>query len=571
MAERTAYNYSFSNFLIGATNKSSGKLLIANFQRNYVWGTGHVKKLLDSIRANEKGHYIGNIVVQEATNGAGGHDRVVDGQQRIVTLALIISELRRHLTDESDLKRCEKILFYSDKNPRVKFSRKNLNDTYKKILRNVLVENPDQSQELLLKNQKAIKVYFEKHKEYKNILEKISALEFVVIKCKTTVSVYQLFEALNSHGKRLSAIELIKNGLFAESNENESVERKINALWEEMEKLFETEEIKNIWFGKFMRHNWFSIAGPVTEGKLYERLKKYLKEENAVEFLENLLNSAKIYTKLRSADLRKKELSNSMDHTAWQRIELLLRNISELEIDQVYAVILALVKYGKKEPEYFEKDRLYRDIFKIWSFIIIVKFSNLSPSKYETTFANFCHDLLNKNSSELKEVKKEFYAKLYSLMPSKNEFVIKLNKSIRCANKEEKKVNFSNSREFVRLLLMIYLTSGEEFIGKYTIEHIIPQGSLVKWKNISEENKLEVERVYRYKLGNLTLLNIDNVENENFNTKYKKSYSKSVFPKNVQLSMYKDLFNSDVPQKAVTKRGVKIATDIYDALAKNLC
>ena len=429
----------------------------------------------------------------------------------------------------------------------------------------------DKSQELLVRNQKAIEVYLKKFKSYEEVLNKISKLELVIIKCKTTASVYQLFEALNSHGKKLSATELIKNGLFAEADEIEPIERRINSLWEDMEKLFETSEVKNIWFAKFMRHNWFSIDGPVTEGKLYERLKNYLKDKNVIEFLEDLLVSAKIYTKLRTVDFKKRDFSNSMNHAAWQRIELMVRSISELEVDQVYAVLLTLIKYGKKNPEYFEGDKLYKDILKIWSFIILVKFSNLSPSKYEIIFANFCQVLMKKSTGEVKKEKKEFFKKLYHLTPSKKDFTLKLNESIICTGNNEKKVNFSNSREFIRLLLMIYLTDGDEFVGKYTIEHIIPRGSLINWKYIAEDKKNEVETVSRYKLGNLTLLKTDPGENKSFNSKYKKSYSKSIFDKNIKLNTFADLFNSDAPQKAVNKRGEKVAACIYDILKINLC
>lgn len=569
MTDRRAYNFTYKQLLTGPSNKSSGKLLIANFQRNYNWGGKNVKKLLDSIWQNERGYYIGNLVIQAGRDGAGDYDRIVDGQQRTITLSLIVNEIKKLVTDTNDIKKCNEILFYSGQTPRIKFSRKNLDTSYKKILASTKQDEVDKSQATLYENQKVIKGYLKKNKAYSEILDKIFYLEFVVIKCKTTSGVYQLFEALNSHGKKLTATELIKNGLLSETNESPSNEKRINATWEKMEQLFETSEVNNIWFGKFMRHNWYSIKGKVSENNLYDSLREYSKKTDATSFTKTLLESAEIYTKLRTANISKKDFSNSMNHAAWQELESLIRTTRELELDQVYAVLLALVKYGKKNPQYFNGDRLTTDVFKIWSFVVLIKFSKVSPSKYESIFATFCFELLNKPAVAV--TKRNFYSKLKKIVPSKTDFIHTLNKSIICTGKTEDVINFSNNREFIRLLLMVYLTDGQEISGKYTIEHIIPKGNLSKWKTISKEAIGEVEQVSRYRLGNLTLVEKDEVQNSKFDIKYNKLYSRSRFKKNNELNIYSSLFNSKTPQKAISKREKKVAGDIYNALLKNLC
>lgn len=570
MPGRKAQNISYKSFLISPKKDiSSHKLEVSQFQRNYVWQDSHVKSLINSIKFNDKGFYLGNIVIQRNSKGNSSNDYIVDGQQRLVTLSLVVNVLRVKLKLEKDKKLCDSILFFSNKTPRISFSRKTLNNAYLSILKDKPLTEYDENQLRFIKSYKVINSEINNISDKELFLSKILSLEFVVIKCSSSQSVYQLFESLNSNGQKLSPVELTKNALLGGTNLTQSKINAINAKWEKIEKSFEVKETRVIWFGKFLRHNWFSIEGYISENKLFERIKFKIKDNGVEDYSEGLLKDSDIYLSLRKSNIRKSDFSEEMSEVAWKKLEYLVKLIKELQLDQVYAVLLSLVKYGKKNNEYFKKDKFFIDINKLWSFLVLIKYSSkISPSSYEKLFANFCYDIHHKKN--FKEIKNDFFKKLKEKVPNNNDFVKNINEKIKCTGVFQNRVNFKNNNEIFRIILLTYLSSGREILGDFTIEHIIPKGNLVNWKNISPKNRSQIENVDRFKLGNLTLLKSDNVANYSFNKKYDLAYRESDFVHNKDLKEYRSLFNSENPGKAVNERGKEVAKKLYKIYYNNL-
>lgn len=78
-------------FLVGKT------FAIPTYQRDYAWTTAQVEDLFEDISeaiTTQSSHYLGTVVL--ARNGTGPHE-VVDGQQRLSTLALVIHALLEQL------------------------------------------------------------------------------------------------------------------------------------------------------------------------------------------------------------------------------------------------------------------------------------------------------------------------------------------------------------------------------------------------------------------------------------------------------------------------------------------
>ena len=70
----------------------SNKLVIPDYQRNYCWEDKHINDLWNSLKdipQNEKYH-LGSIILQKKENGE--YD-IIDGQQRLVTLTLLVDRL----------------------------------------------------------------------------------------------------------------------------------------------------------------------------------------------------------------------------------------------------------------------------------------------------------------------------------------------------------------------------------------------------------------------------------------------------------------------------------------------
>jgi len=569
MGSRKAQNISYKQFLTSSVDISSNKLAIGQFQRNYVWTGKHVKSLIESIDSNDNGFFLGNLVIQRSDRGNSGRDYVVDGQQRLVTLSLTVKALGNLLPSAAPGKSCDNILFFSARNPRIKFARPNLERAYRTLLRDTSFPNPCDA------NQLRLQTAFKKvQKELKNLpdlpgfLNKVRKLEFVVIKCPSTQDVHQLFEGLNSKGQKLSPVELTKNLLLAESSLATTLLNRTNRKWETIEQLFEESESRLVWFSKFLRHYWFSLKGYVSEKNLFDGIRSHVRAEGVELFTDEILKYSRIYIAFRRSDLTKRGFSSTMSDTAWRKIDLLISCVKELQLDQIYAVLLALYIRGQTHSEYFERERLFKDIEKLWCFLVLIKFSNASPASYERLFADFCFGVNHETNFKL--IKRTFFQKLLTKIPTKEEFVNELNVRIKCTGEMSSRVDYRNHTGVIRTLLLMYLSDGEELLGDFTIEHIIPKGSLLNWKNISPTYIAQVTSSERYKLGNLTLLRNDDVENANFNKKHKLAYSSSRFEKNQELDNYAATFNSVNPTRAVTSRGRDVAGDIYDICVRKL-
>src|SRR5699024_3699748 len=84
---------------------------IPNYQRNYSWNNNNIEELYNDVRNEEDGYYIGNLLVTRSSNKY--EFDVVDGQQRLTTIALfflaIYEELTRIEKEYSDSSEIEQI------------------------------------------------------------------------------------------------------------------------------------------------------------------------------------------------------------------------------------------------------------------------------------------------------------------------------------------------------------------------------------------------------------------------------------------------------------------------------
>lgn len=579
--KRIAGNISYLDFLTKENDVSCNKLEIANFQRNYVWKAKNIKALFDSIENSDinDSTYLGNLVIQRTKAGNIGRDFVVDGQQRLLTLSLIV----KAIYSIKRIKGCRDIIFFDKNKPRIKLSRKTLNKTYSSIINDekILLNNIDGSQEKFLKNYKDIWKRLKKIDDINLFFKKINKIEFVVIKCPSVHDVNQLFESLNSKGEKLSSVQLSKNAILSGAKIKDETIEKINSKWEKIESGFEKKDSKIIWFDKFFRHRWFCIDGYVPDSGLFDAVKKSIKVVGVENFTNKLEEDSEIYLSLRRGDLgSKNKYSESASDPKWRNLCLMIEFIQKMNVDQVYSVLLAIIKYGKINKDYFEK-LFFNDVENIWKFLVLMKYSKkFNPNSYERIFAKFCKDIHNIPAEKnFNVVRKEFFESLFLLVPKQDDFSLMLNEKIVCKDidfvKKDKQIIFHEDRDVIRSLLLIYITDGDRIISseKETIEHIIPKGDISKWTSIKEEYRDAIEKTTRYKFGNLTMLekklnSSKEVGNSIFDIKFEKAYKNSHFFKNKNLYIFRKKFNSENPEKAVFRRGNLMANVIYSYLVK---
>ena len=200
---RTVYNF-----------LNDSNLAIPKYQRPYKWTKEHVKQLFDDIQAfkNKSAYRLGTIVLH--WDGKKKEKNIVDGQQRIVTLLMIIHALRNKegineklKTQLEDLKKLEEKLTFSSY-----ISKKNIYDNYKVIKKRVKNFNT----------------------EHINFL--LNKCEFATFTLDDVSEAFQFFDSQNARGKDLEPYDLLKAyHLYAFRTNKQDEDRQVELVntWED--------------------------------------------------------------------------------------------------------------------------------------------------------------------------------------------------------------------------------------------------------------------------------------------------------------------------------------------------
>lgn len=193
-------------------------LAIPEYQRRYCWGLGQVASLLADIEqqfqpaettALQAPLFLGTIILhQESAEITGINDHLVDGQQRCLTLVLLL-----HALGMSEPLAVKHLL---------------------------QAEFPDsQSQQNLAANSQQIKRYLATEPGIRlqsNKLALLDKLQFVVISITSIDQAFAFFDSQNTSGKRLSDFDLLKARHLRAVVSDASVGIGCSNLWEAYER-----------------------------------------------------------------------------------------------------------------------------------------------------------------------------------------------------------------------------------------------------------------------------------------------------------------------------------------------
>jgi len=586
MSTINAGGISFSDFLTidsgDEKDLNSNKLIVPAFQRNYAWDKKHVYELINSINENDNSYYIGNILIENSKRN-NKPDIIVDGQQRITTLMLILDVIRDSTSDRALLRKINNILFFdkTKEKTRLTFTRTNLNKAFNEIMCKKEYTQDDKNSKKFYSNKQFIK---DKIKDYskediKKLYKKIENINFVVIRFHEG-KVHELFEGLNSKGKPLTTIQLIKNTIFGLSKtKNEKNEDEVIGIWESMEKDYEKKEHNIIWFDKFFKHFAYQKYGHVSNSNVFIKIKNEVNlEEDVLEYSKKLKLSSDFYLKLRTSNLVKRDINSGISDADWNSIIAILRHISQAELDQVYSVLFSFILRAKNNLGYSQRYFL-PDLKKIWAYTLLAKYLIIKPSLYETTFANLCNGFEGLSDQEYKKKIIKFFENLkkHIDISEKDKFITNIKSRLKYTGENEEKITCKNNRNYISLLLYFYFENGSKFsIESLTTEHIVPKGKkegLIKWVNINPKYYKEIKNNLRFRLGNLLLMQNDNTGILGFSDKYE-IYKNDFYNKDDKIvnsfKGSKELFESDNPGLGIEKRGTLIAEKIFYYLIKNL-
>ena len=352
---------------------------VPSHQRSYAWTESEVLDLWNDIVAaivqEPDGYFLGQVVLGVPAESQNRR-QVIDGQQRLATVALlfaaVIAILRDRTTqDQSNLERASeyerefiasKDKFSLERTFRLLLS-PNDNSYFEGLLsyatRNELPPEPtrDSHKRLLeayiLLREKVEKFvplsdsdWLRKLNELTEYVE--SKLVVIEVDAGSEENAFLIFETLNDRGVQLTPADLLKNLLFHRArNRLAEVQHHWTSMSETLESISDSLQVT-----QFVRHYWISTRGSVRDRQLYKTIRSEITTTNeAVEFAKELAREAQIYAALTNSDSPFWEKESEREA---------IRVIGLFRVRTILPVLLAIANMDKSE----KRTRLIRQVMK---------------------------------------------------------------------------------------------------------------------------------------------------------------------------------------------------------------
>ena len=519
-----------SNFmLMKPTNQTFGGLFsngvkynIPKFQRDYAWELEQWEDLWNDIKhlGDEEQHYMGYIVLQKKKEN---EYEVIDGQQRLITISLIIVAAMRKIQDfidngvevEANEKRLtvyrEHLIGELDTIILTVENKLSLNRNNHRNFRKIsstmkAVQEIRMSRTNILLN-KAFDFFLKlipatSGQEIAKFVKVITTqLIFTTIVTENNVDAYKLFESLNARGVQLSTPDLLKNYIFSTLTMNDDVsDTTLDILDEDWATIISQLGEGN--FADFVLYHHKTQNELMSKRGLFKSIKNIITiPKTANAYLSSLSTYASIYSALlkpsdeywRIYEQERKEIVHYLD-------VLML-----FDMKQPFSILMVVIADNFSNAE-IAKTMKYFYILSV-RYNIICK---LSPREQDIAYNKIAMKIFNKELTRASHIKNcDEFKKLY---PNDD--------------------TFRNSFEFYRLpsrraskKIRFLLAEIENSFGKklnyhnYSLEHICPYNPNEDWQKEFGDGIYEVAD----RLGNMVILENDDLKRASFIDK-KKAY-----------------------------------------------
>lgn len=511
------------------------KYQVPRFQRDYAWDKAQWEDLWSDIETIEEEHYhyMGYIVLQRKSQ----HDfEVVDGQQRLITLSLVILAAMKNIqllinkeNETAENKERLRVLterYIGSKNPislkvdsKLSLNRNN-SANFKEIcshLESLTKRGQTNTNKLL---NKCFKFFESKNmgntgQEIAEFIERVSSgMIFTKIVVQDDLNAYKVFETLNARGVQLSTPDLLKNYIFSiVTKDNPICDDELNELDENWSEIVEQLGESN--FTDFIRYHHNFQAPLVTKKDLFSSIRKLANTpEKAYAYLRSLSKYAPVYASL----LNPHDEWWANQDVAYRAVRKYLEGFELFNIKQPFTILMAA--FYDFSPEEFIKLASYFYVLTIRYNVIC----HHSPNEQESTYNKLAIKIYSKECTRASHVKNsENFKKLY---PDDDAFSN--------AFEFHKMPNRQSSKKIRFLLAEIetYLGHATD-ASKTTLEHVCPYNPDEHWNEYFGEGVNDIQD----RLGNVVLLEKDELKRANFEEK-KRIYLQSHYPLAQKIASY---------------------------------
>ncbi len=281
-------------------NNPIEQLVVPSYQRRYSWEdkqTGFLFEDIDMLQPNE-GHLFGMLIIHTGFH-SGGLNKVdvVDGQQRLTTIVILLSVLKRFFADTEQLHLVSEIssMLRSSDGKNIDLPKLVLGELDNRDLQTILSGKTDNifNQNILRASQlfeHLINIRIEQEgEEWLSIFYRklVHTAKIIRVDVQQAQDAYKLFETINNRGLPLSATDILKNfilGHAAKISSNKLLE--VKDLWSKV-----IISLDGISTDDFFRQYVTSVyARKITKSNLIDAFKKdYFKEVKDVHLLGEYL------------------------------------------------------------------------------------------------------------------------------------------------------------------------------------------------------------------------------------------------------------------------------------------
>ncbi len=470
-------------------------LSVPTHQRSFSWQTTEVQELLEDVHSayseNDE-YFLGTIVVMSPEGSSG--PVVIDGQQRLATVALLLAAIADRLADCGKVRNAEEVRGYltsfnlvtEEQRPRLALNQSD-------ELRSLLAPEPSppapaaaDSHERLYAARKLIMDWLsgqletvgDKPRWLGKFTEYLAESAVVIlVKAADDADAYMIFETLNDRGLDLSVADLLKNYLLGRASESDR--DVVLTHWTSALASLNAHGGENL-FSVFLRHYWSSRYSVARERTLYRDIKRNVSSrQQVVEFSAELARNSSLYAAILSPE-----------HDYWrdasQDTQDCIRALRVLGLEQYRPLLLAAMGHLKLS----EVERLARLLVN-WN-VRLLMVGGLGGGVMERNYSELARDIREgvvKSANDIADRAKSF-------VPNDAQF------RERVGEITVSKVPLA--RYYLNALEAHVRGPGAEMdpSWKLTLEHILPEKPADNWPEFTEEET----KAWRGRLGNLVLL-----------------------------------------------------------------
>lgn len=485
--------------------KRGVKFEVPPYQRGYEWERKHIEDLwLDLRRIDDQvdQHFLGSIILLEKESGS--LFEIVDGQQRMVTISIIMMAIRDapNVGDSEDM-RIDDILNSYPANEAVRrlhLSDETADESFEHLWNGDAEEAEGQIREAYEFYSDRVSELSENelHRLMDNVVKYLRVVETV---SRDASLAYTVFQSQNDRGKEVSPQILAKARIHgaAEDLDNEADRQQVIGRWDHIYRLLED----NLGGPRFQSD--LRVRRPMTQilinsdsptptqidkGALYRNFEEVLNSyDSVVEFVEWFQDQVDIYLEISS---------NSYDISGRDIPDDALRHLQYLNSASTHSEVLSLAIYNN-----VDEDVLLKEYFRLASILgMRMEMGGTSSANTRDAIYNTAREV--RETDDPNDIRGVLRAAIESRTPTDAEI------------SEHLKANQLNIRGSWRFRTLLKLVSIEEErrgplrmeLGNLDIEHIAPRNTFgnskyARWRRQLSDEEFD-ER--KDKLGNLTLL-----------------------------------------------------------------